>query len=199
MSKQQAFIEFKLEGGRDLEDAVIQSRKEIQEKRAHIKLLTQTVNTYKKEIDRVKGLLDRKVEEKKLQVRDEFGDEPEDIIDEEELSWLRESKDLKKGYRAECDKVKNLKVDVQDLQNNIESTKQQLIVAFEQWYQENFEDQGGQLEVTQSEGFDREEPTETFKGEVVEEIDEEAGSFKRAKKKVHDLHKAKKMERMGKH
>lgn len=70
------------------------------------------MNTYKKEIDRVKQLLDRKNEEKKLQVRDEFGDEPEDIIDEEELSLLRETKDLKKGYRSEYDKVKNLKVDV---------------------------------------------------------------------------------------
>jgi hypothetical protein len=112
---------------------------------------------------------------------------------------LRESKDLKKGYRAEYDKVKNLKVDVQDLQNNIDSTKQQLIVAFEQWYQENFEDQGGQLEVTQSEGFEREEPAETFKNEEAEEVDGEADAFKRAKKKVNDLHRAKKLERMGKH
>lgn len=37
---------------------------------------------------------------------------------------LREMKDLKKGYRENYDKVKNLKVEVNDLQSNIDSTKQ---------------------------------------------------------------------------
>ena len=61
-------MEFKQEGGegKDLEDSVLQNRKEIQEKRAQIKIVTQTINMYKKEIDRVKALLDRKTEEKNL-------------------------------------------------------------------------------------------------------------------------------------
>jgi len=165
---------------------VISSRKEIGDKKAKIKLLTETVNTYKKEIDRVGQLLLRKQEEERLQVRDEFGEEPDQIIDEEELGLLREQKDVKKGYRTEFDKIKTLKVDVQDLQLNIDNIKQQLIVRFEQWYSEHFEDQGGQLEITRSDGFDRDSHQGTFKGESVmmanDEIDEEADAFKRARK-----------------
>ena len=153
----------------------------------------------------MKSLIDRKTEEKKLQVRDEFGDgadEQDEIIDEEELNLLREMKDLKKGYRGEFDKIKNLKVDVQDLTSNIDSIKQQLVVAFEQWYQANFQDQGGQFEVSESEGLDREDKIhmETYKGESMilgEEVEDEGEAFKRAKKKVNDLHRAKKLERMG--
>jgi len=105
-----------------------------------MKLLTQTVNTYKQEIDRIKELLERKADEKRLQVRDEFGEEPDEIIDEEELGLLREQKDMKKGYRTEFDKIKTFKTDVQDLQLNIDNMKQQIIVSFEQWYADNFED-----------------------------------------------------------
>ena len=69
----------------------------------------------------MKQRLDHKNEEKKLQVRDDFldpdNDVPEEvIIDEEELNYLREMKDLKKAYKEDYDKLKNLKVDVQDLQ-----------------------------------------------------------------------------------
>ena len=39
----------------------------------------------------------------------------EEIIDEEELMLLKELKDLKKGYRENFHKLKNLKAEVQDL------------------------------------------------------------------------------------
>ena len=37
---------------------------------------------------------------------------------------LKEMKDLKKSYRENYDKLKNLKVEVNDLQTNIDSMKQ---------------------------------------------------------------------------
>jgi kinesin family protein 6/9 len=52
---------------------------------------------------------------------------------------LKEMKDLKKNYRENYDKLKNLKSEVNDVQNNIDACKQQLIANFEQWYQEEFE------------------------------------------------------------
>jgi hypothetical protein len=42
---------------------------------------------------------------------DEFNDEPEEIIDEEELVLLREMKDLKKNYRDLFASLKTAKED----------------------------------------------------------------------------------------
>lgn len=47
----------------------------------------------------------------------------EDIIDEEELMLLKEMKDLKKNYRENYDKLKNLKVEVNNIQTNIDGMK----------------------------------------------------------------------------
>ena len=100
-------------------------------------------------MDKVKERLDSKHEEKKAQMREEFqadafGDDEntrgvEEIIDEEELMLLKEMKDLKKNYRENFDKLKNFKVEVNDLQTNIDNMKQQLIFNFENWYLEEFE------------------------------------------------------------
>jgi deoxyadenosine/deoxycytidine kinase len=59
---------------------------------------------------------------------DAFGDDDnnrgvEEIIDEEELMLLKEMKDLKKSYRENYDKLKNIKVDINDIQNTIDNTK----------------------------------------------------------------------------
>lgn len=135
VDKQQAFIEYKQEGdGRNLEKAIIESRNDTKNKRNTIKTLTQIINSTKLEMDKVKERLDYKQDEKKAQMRedfnsDAFGDDDntrgiEEIIDEEELMLLKEMKDLKKNYRENYDKLKNLKVDINDLQTNIDNMKQ---------------------------------------------------------------------------
>lgn len=112
----------------------------MRDKRSYIKTLTQVINSTKAEMDKVKTKLDDKAHEKKMQLKDEFnseafGDEEgagvEDIIDEEELMLLKEMKDLKKSYREHYDRMKQLKVEINDLQTNIDNMKQQLIVNFE--------------------------------------------------------------------
>ena len=53
-------------------------------------------------------------------------------------------KDLKKDYREKYDRLKNLKVEISDIETNIDNMKQQLILNFENWYAEEFEaGQGG--------------------------------------------------------
>ena len=109
-------------------------------------------------MDKIKSRLDTKAEEKKAQLKSggadfqqDFDDDGmgggngqiEEIIDEEELMLLKEMKDLKKNYRENFDKLKNLKVEVNDIQTNIDSMKQQLIYNFENWYAEEFEAGGG--------------------------------------------------------
>ena len=52
---------------------------------------------------------------------------------------LKEMKDLKRNYKDNYDKLKNMKTDSADVQRDIDMVKGQLIVNFEQWYSENFE------------------------------------------------------------
>jgi hypothetical protein len=69
-------------------------------------------------LDKCKVRLDNKGTEKKNSMKDDFGDDDEgqggqeEIIDEEELMLLREMKDLKKNYRDNYDRLKNVKVEI---------------------------------------------------------------------------------------
>ncbi len=71
-------------------------------------------------------------------------EEPENIIDEEELVMLREMKDLKKRYRDLFADLKTFKQDHHDAQQQIDVLKEKLLVGFEQWYQATFEQSGQQ-------------------------------------------------------
>ena len=51
-------------------------------------------------------------------------DQQEEIIDEEELMYLREMKDLKRSYRENFSKLKGVKTDINNLQNNINTSKE---------------------------------------------------------------------------
>lgn len=140
---------------------------------------------------------------------DGFGDDDgngnEEIIDEEELMLLREMKDLKKSYRENFDKLKVLKTDIADMDQNITNSKQQLISSFEQWYLSEFEyDQNmnndtynysmiqGGVTTAHEGGFVDGGATGGFGLKDVEEEDEDAIAFMKAKKNVQSLHQAKK-------
>ncbi|CDW82929.1 kinesin motor domain-containing protein [Stylonychia lemnae] len=222
IDKQTAFIEYKEEGdGRTLEKAIIDYRNEMKDKRQHIKTFTQVINTTKQEMDKIKARLDSKGEEKKAQLRSggadfqqDFDDDGmgggngqiEEIIDEEELMLLKEMKDLKKNYRENYDKLKNLKVEVNDIQSNIDSMKQQLIYNFEGWYADEFEaGGGGEIQMDDSaynqtvKNQYQKGTLNAFQGDSLfnggEDVDDDALAFIRAKRKVDTLHKAKKLEK----
>lgn len=66
IDRQSAFIEFKqLPEGKSFEDAILNNRNQLKEKKLRVKILTENCNGTKKEIDMVKQLLDKKAEEKK--------------------------------------------------------------------------------------------------------------------------------------
>ena len=52
---------------------------------------------------------------------------------------LRELKDLKKEYRENFAKLKEYKADIQVIAQNVNTSKEQMIIKFEQWYQEEFD------------------------------------------------------------
>lgn len=167
-----------------------------------MKTLTLSINQTKAELDNVQGRIAQKQDEKRAANQRggvDFDDENEMfgtgtdnaiVIDEEELALLRELKDLKRGYRDQYEKLKQVKVGINDAQGNVDSMKQQIVLDFERWYSEEFEsaipgDQGIQ---------------QTYMGTTVATQDEGAGddeaeTFLRAKKHIDTLHKAKKYEK----
>ena len=66
-------------------------------------------------------------------------EQAEEIIDEEELVMLRKMKDLKKIYRDNFGNLKNSKNEFAEGQRQIDTIKEQLISAFEEWYATEFE------------------------------------------------------------
>lgn len=158
-----------------------------------MKTLTASLNATKTEMDRTQSRLQQKQDEKRAAAaragRDELEEEEEGlVIDEEELMLLREMKDMKRAYREDYERLRAAKGAIADAQANIDGTKQQIVVAFEQWHAEEFED-GGQEEPLNLHG--------AAGAQAAEELpDEEADAYLSAKRNVDTLHRAKKLEKM---
>ena len=67
----------------------------------------------------------------------------QEIIDEEELAFIQRMKELKKVYRSNFDHLKEVKGQVFYIQQTIDSLKQSLVSAFEEWFNQTFEDDEG--------------------------------------------------------
>ena len=185
IDKQQAFIEFKAsESGQTFEDRIKDRRNVLKDKRQDIRTITDTLNDNKGEIDALKARLDRKEEERKLRLRDEqlrsddmFEEQAEEIIDEEELVMLRKMKDLKKIYRDNFGRLKNTKIEFAEGQRQIDTIKEQLISAFEEWYSVEFQVPASGLDnayntALQQESLQALKPTESIFGGDNQEDDD---------------------------
>ena len=152
-------------------------------------------------MDRVQERLVQKQEEKRAaNARGEdygFDDDGaggnEIVIDEEELSLLREMKDLKRSYRDTYEKLRQVKNQIVDSQSNIDNMKQQIVIDFERWYGEEFDmpahgDHTFMASTVLTNNIDTHVPGD-------EMADEDAETFLRAKRNIDTLHKAKKMEK----
>ncbi len=112
------------------------------------------------------------------------------VIDEEELALLREMKDLKRSYRDQYEKLRQVKVAIQDAQSNVDNMKQQIVIDFERWYNEEFENSGDSTVIQQ-----------TYMGTTNvtqggdDAFDDDAETYLRAKRHIDTLHRAKKYEK----
>lgn len=124
IDKQTAFVEYKTqtEEGKGLEEAIVQYREEVKNKKNMVKTLTIQINATKQEMDRVQERLGQKQDEKRAANArgDDFGFDDDGagnnelVIDEEELSLLREMKDLKRSYRDTYEKLRQVKTQIVD-------------------------------------------------------------------------------------
>lgn len=220
--------------GKTFEDQILSNRNDLKNKKLLVKELTEACNSTKRDIDSVKAKLDEKAEEKKRQMRDDLagmedddgmgggegGQMQQEIIDEEELSYFQRMKELKRSYRESFDQLKNLRGEVFYIQQSIDTLKQQLVGAYEDWYQATFDlEEDGSYNNTKSQKAlqqsTKQVPTlqQVFRDDGVGAdedqgglrrsdgedggVDNDALAFIRAKRKVNDLHKAKKIEKKG--
>ncbi len=72
----------------------------------------------------------------------------QEIIDEEELSLLQKMKELKKVYRTNFDSLKEAKAQVHYIQQSIDTLKQSLVSAFEEWFLQTFLDPADDFQST---------------------------------------------------
>ena len=102
-------------------------------------------------------------------------------------------KDLKRHYRENYEKLRQVKISIADAQNNVDGMKQQIVLEFERWYLDEFE-----MPAT-SNTSDHQTTMITYAGGLTDNnggegliADEEAETYLRAKKHVDTLHRAKK-------
>ena len=144
-------MEFKADGqGKQLEESIRDNRFELKNVKVQVKELTERCNVSKKNIDLVKLDLDKKQDERKTQMQNQFNsanqeevldddDAPQEIIDEEELALLQRMKELKKAYRLSFNELKTYKTQMHMIQSSIDEAKSQLVGSFEDWYNELFD------------------------------------------------------------
>lgn len=215
IDKQDAFVEFKEGSGKQIESTILSCRKDIKDKRILTKDLTERINNNKRMIDKLKSKLDSKEEQRRVENKQnelEFDEEDkvhEEIIDEEELVMLKEMKELKRDYRENFNVLKGYKQELKSLQENIDSAKEQLIFTFENWYESEFEidskrpprelnmDQIDEDRARLMSGNGSNSNAGSSKWQVKEEDieDEDATIYKRAKKSVDELRRARKFEK----
>ena len=217
--KQTAFLEFKESEGLRIEETIVGARQDMKDKRAASKELTLVINATKRKIDGLQAKLEKKEDERKMQsknLRNEMGldaDEvqQDDIIDEEELLMLRELKDLKRTYRDNYSTLKGLKQELANLQRQIDTSKEQMIFSFENWYAAEFEPAAvgtsQALNVDAGEAHDEKRLASAEQkmgsshsggitgAEAADIEDEDAMTYRRAKANVDELRRARRFEK----
>uniref|UniRef100_A0A8C4SL74 Kinesin family member 9 n=1 Tax=Erpetoichthys calabaricus TaxID=27687 RepID=A0A8C4SL74_ERPCA len=132
-SKVDAFEDFKLDSGSEINRIFEQNKAILLEKRRNVRQLVEGINIFKKEIDNTKLAL--QVKEQERQYINEEGDT---IIDEEEFQLILKLKDLKASYRTHYDQLFSLRTEVQYCQHLVDQCRIRLLSEFDSWYNETF-------------------------------------------------------------
>jgi len=133
--KQVVFQEWKCTLGSMYEEAFEKNRQDLREKRTEAKDALTLANSKKRLIDEAKERLSRKQAERDQDTSRE--DEPI-IVDEEEYAFIKNLKDLKQQYRDAFELHRSLKMDVSQIEHNMQQCKLKLVQSFEEWYEQKY-------------------------------------------------------------
>ncbi|XP_030635011.1 kinesin-like protein KIF9 [Chanos chanos] len=135
--KEEAFEDFKVERGSEINRILKENKAVLLERRALLRTLTDTVNEVKREIDKTASDL-RTTREQRLSQGEFVGVEGEPVLDEEELSLVLRLRELKGRYRQEYEELVNTKAEVRYCQHLVDQCRIRLLTEFEIWYNESF-------------------------------------------------------------
>uniref|UniRef100_A0A8C4SGG4 Kinesin family member 9 n=1 Tax=Erpetoichthys calabaricus TaxID=27687 RepID=A0A8C4SGG4_ERPCA len=125
-SKVDAFEDFKLDSGSEINRIFEQNKAILLEKRRNVRQLVEGINIFKKEIDNTKLALQVKEQEREQQGQ-YINEEGDTIIDEEEFQLILKLKDLKASYRTHYDQLFSLRTEVQYCQHLVDQCRIRLL------------------------------------------------------------------------
>jgi len=155
----------------------------LKEKKQEIKDLSEQCQKTKDEMEMYKQLIQQKQETKN---QDEI---QQGIIDEEEYQYIKDLKELKRKFKSESEKIKELKSTILLINQNIQQSKSALLQRFEDFFQKRYLIP---LHVSV------EERTPKGSEDIIsqsDDVDNDALAYIRAKKKVDFIHKIKKQDK----
>jgi len=183
IDRNQVFLDFKDKEGKEHNDSVLTNINALKDKKQEIKDISDQCQKTKEEIDRLKTLIERKQETKN---QDEI---QQGIIDEEEYQYIKNLKELKKKFKVESEKIKELKSTIVLINQNIQLSKGTLLQKFEDHFQKKFLIP---LHVSMEDHSVKEAEDVISQSE---DVDNDALAYIRAKKKVDYIQKVKKQDR----
>ena len=145
----------------------------------------------KTQIDEIKVKLNEK-KQNKLNLADEMTN----VIDEEECQFLDDLKARRDEYKEVVTNFNKLKEEMRNIKDNIEMMKVKYVENFENWFLEKYGiaiDQHELMLAKARYGVNVEEEKEKEK-----QFDPDEEAYMNAKKKVQNIHKAKKMDKLNK-
>ena len=115
------------------------------------------------------------------------------VIDDEECKLIDELKDVRSHYKDTVDKFKNVKVEINEMKNNLDMLKVKYVDSFENWFFKKYKVTIQEHELRLAKAKYGVNINEEVVKEKISDPDEEA--FNNAKRKVQSIHRAKRMEK----
>ncbi|XP_072544196.1 kinesin-like protein KIF9 isoform X2 [Salminus brasiliensis] len=134
-SKIQAFEDFKVERGSEINRILKENKKVLLERLGQLQKLTHTINSNKRDIDRMSSELRLCREQRQGQF---VGADGEPVLEEAEVALLFDLRQMKDRYRQTYEELLSTKAEVRYCQHLVDQCRTRLLTEFESWYNESF-------------------------------------------------------------
>lgn len=191
VDKNEAYQQFKSTVGLEVNNSIIKNIEQLKTKKDEIKNKTEEAQNIKQKLEEISTNLKAKEDGK---TQEELS---KNIIDEEEFEMMKEKKKCKRDYKLEVEKIKQIRNDIIGLDQNVNSLKTSMIQKFESWFFKRYGITVADLDnplLNQNENNEEETPQYNDTARQ-DDVDQDALAYIHAKKRVHQLQRARKNER----
>uniref|UniRef100_A0A8C2D1T0 Kinesin family member 9 n=1 Tax=Cyprinus carpio TaxID=7962 RepID=A0A8C2D1T0_CYPCA len=147
--KTEAFEDFKAERGSEINRILKENKAVLSERTTQLRILTDVINTTKRDLDYITYEL-RQFRERKQGQGQFVSAEGEPVLEEAELSLVMQLKELKNRYRQTYEDFRSTKTEVSYCQHLVNQCRTRLLTEFERWYNESFLFPGDVLSVLET-------------------------------------------------